>query len=328
MLWGGTEDMDKLLHMLEDGRFHSGEALGQALGLTRTSVWKRLHQLEDQGIALQRVPGKGYRLARPLSLLKPELITPTLQQLGWHLHLYDQLDSTNRQCLRMLQSSENTLPLVVLAEEQTQGRGRRGRLWVSPPAENIYFSLALQVVGSQLLTGLSLTVGLAVLRTLQKAGVAEVGLKWPNDIYVRGKHKIAGILLELSGDPNDFCQVVIGIGINANMDGGLGIDQPWSSVSQETGKVINRSELASQLAWQLAYYLQRHQEEGFSVLRAEWEANHIWQGLTCILEQPTKRIQGKILGIGPEGSLRMDVVGQGELNFFAGDLSLRVKHDS
>ena len=123
--------------------------------------------------------------------------------------------------------------LVIVAEQQTAGRGRRGRAWVSP-GENLYYSLAITVGGARELEGLSLVVGLAVLRALESLGVRDAGLKWPNDLLQGGK-KIAGILLELSGDPADLCHVVIGIGINVNMKTVTDIGQPWTSLREALG---------------------------------------------------------------------------------------------
>ncbi|TKW77880.1 MAG: biotin--[acetyl-CoA-carboxylase] ligase, partial [Bradyrhizobium icense] len=123
-----------------------------------------------------------------------------------------------------------------LAERQSAGRGRRGRPWVSPFAENLYYSLVLRIDGGmRQLEGLSLVVGLAVMRTLQAFGLKDVGLKWPNDVLADGR-KITGILLELVGDPADVCHVVLGIGINVNMQGNEQIDQQWASMRGEAGQ--------------------------------------------------------------------------------------------
>src|SRR5690606_7296566 len=123
--------------------------------------------------------------------------------------LSETLDSTNAEALRLV-SDGAPLPFLVLSEQQTAGRGRRGRTWVSPFGTNLYYSLAIQLVqGASQLEGLSLVIGLAVLKAIQESGVGNAGLKWPNDLLV-GSNKLAGILLELVGDPADICHVVIG----------------------------------------------------------------------------------------------------------------------
>lgn len=321
--------MNNLLRLLGDGRFHSGEELGFALGVSRSAVWKSLQRIESEcGVRLFKVPGKGYRLAEPLSLLSQADCSVALARFGWRFWLRDTVDSTNAEALRLLQSGI-TAPFVVLAESQTSGRGRRGRSWSSPPAQNLYYTLALKVSsGPQGLSGLSLVVGLAVLAALRRAEVSNAGLKWPNDIYADGK-KIAGILLELTGDPADVCHVIIGIGINVNMTSDAEeIGQPWTSVRAQTGALANRSELANLVSESLHHYLERHALEGFSSLRDEWQANNLWQGKRCTLSTGTQQVKGLMIGIDDQGALRMQVDGQGEKRFSGGELSLRLDHDS
>jgi len=326
LLAGGC--MNSLLKVLQDGRFHSGQELGSALGISRSAVWKHLQRLEASlGIQLHKVPGRGYRLAEPISLLDEEGLELEFEQLGWALRVLENTDSTNAEALRLL-SSGSPPPFVVLAETQTSGRGRRGREWVSPPAQNLYYTLALTITGGpQRLSGLSLVVGLAVMHVLRQLGVERAGVKWPNDIYVDGK-KIAGILLELTGDPADVCHVVIGVGINVNMIAdAVEIGQAWTSMRVESGNLVDRNELARVLSRSLQHYLNRHTDEGFSGLRAEWESNNIWRGQRCCLSTGSRHIKGLVLGVDEQGALRLMVDGQ-ESRFSGGELSLRLDHDS
>ena len=143
-------------------------------------------------------------------------------------------------------SGGQAAPFLVLAERQTAGRGRRGRKWVSPFAENIYYSLVLRIEGGmRQLEGLSLVVGLAVMQALRELGIPGAGLKWPNDVLV-GQKKIAGILLELVGDPADVCHVVLGVGINVNMQMTDEVDQQWTSMRLESGRAFDRNHLVAQ----------------------------------------------------------------------------------
>ncbi|NKQ13585.1 bifunctional biotin--[acetyl-CoA-carboxylase] ligase/biotin operon repressor BirA [Pseudomonas sp. SST3] len=321
--------MNNLLRLLSDGCFHSGEELGAVLGVSRSAVWKHLQRLEGEcDIELFRVPGRGYRLAEPISLLSYEESSVVLARFGWQLYLRETVDSTNAEAFRLLQSG-TAAPFVILAEGQTAGRGRRGRLWASPPAQNIYYTLVLKVSdGPQGLSGLSLVVGLAVLQALRRAGVRNAGLKWPNDIYADGK-KIAGILLELTGDPADVCHVIIGIGINVNMAASaVEIDQPWTTVRAQIGALANRSELANFVSESLHLYISRHAEHGFSALRDEWEANNLWQGKLCTLSTGSQQVKGLMIGVNELGALRLLVEGQEEQHFSGGELSLRLDHDS
>ena len=316
-----------LLKLLKDGRFHSGQALGVALGVSRSAVWKQLQHLEAElGLSIHKVRGRGYQLAAPLTLLDPAEIRGRAPSCDWPVLVFDSIDSTNAEALRAVERGQ-AAPFLVLAERQTAGRGRRGRKWVSPFAENIYYSLVLRIEGGmRQLEGLSLVVGLAVMQALRKLGVSGAGLKWPNDVLV-GQKKIAGILLELVGDPADVCHVVLGVGINVNMQMTDEVDQQWTSMRLESGKVFDRNHLVAELDIMLQAYLSRHQVNGFSAIQAEWEQNHLWQGRPVSLIAGVNQIDGEVLGIDNQGALRLKVDGV-EKVFSGGELSLRLRDDS
>ncbi|KMM98027.1 bifunctional biotin--[acetyl-CoA-carboxylase] ligase/biotin operon repressor BirA [Pseudomonas sp. FSL R10-1350] len=312
-----------LLKLLKDGRFHSGQALGAALGISRSAVWKQLQRLEaDLNLPIHKVRGRGYQLAAPLELLERDQLADS----PYPVSIHESLDSTNAEALREISGGVQA-PFVILAEQQSAGRGRRGRKWISPFAENIYYSLVLRIDGGmRQLEGLSLIVGLAVLSSLREFGSRDAGLKWPNDVLV-GNKKIAGILLELVGDPADVCHVVIGIGINVNMMVASDVDQSWTSVRLEAGQAINRNELIVALGRNLQGYLIRHEAEGFAAIQAEWESNHLWQGREVTLIAGTHTVDGVVAGVDQQGALRLNVAGQ-EKVFSGGELSLRLRHDS
>ena len=312
-----------LLKLLKDGRFHSGQALGAALGISRSAVWKQLQRLEaDLNLSIHKVRGRGYQLAAPLELLERD----QLAESPYPVFIHESLDSTNAEALREISGGAQA-PFVILAEQQSAGRGRRGRKWISPFAENIYYSLVLRIDGGmRQLEGLSLIVGLAVLSSLREFSRCDAGLKWPNDVLA-GNKKIAGILLELVGDPADVCHVVIGIGINVNMMVANDVDQSWTSVRLEAGQAINRNELIVALGRKLQGYLIRHEDEGFAAIQAEWESNHLWQGREVTLIAGTHTVDGVVAGVDQQGALRLNVAGQ-EKVFSGGELSLRLRHDS
>ncbi|WP_165676096.1 bifunctional biotin--[acetyl-CoA-carboxylase] ligase/biotin operon repressor BirA [Metapseudomonas otitidis] len=314
--------MLNLIRLLQDGQFHSGESLGKAQGITRAAVWKHLKQLESSyGLSIHKVRGKGYRLASPLELLSKE----RLHELGelWPVFTHDSVDSTNAEALRLLSQGVEA-PFVVLAEHQSGGRGRRGRTWVSPYGENLYLSCAISIDGgARQLEGMSLLVGVAALRVLRSAGVGAAQLKWPNDILVANK-KIAGILIELVGDPADICNVVIGVGLNVNMlDRKTEITQEWASIRSVVGSLQDRTQIAASLLGQLRLCLQ----EGFQALRDEWEANHAWTGMEVSVVTASQRVDGVVRGIDKSGALRLDVGGS-EMLLSGGELSLRLRDDS
>jgi len=316
-----------LLELLKDGRFHSGQALGIALGISRSAVWKQLQHLEAElGLSIHKVRGRGYQLAAPLTLLDPLAIRAQAPACVWPVLVFDSIDSTNAEALRAIERGQ-AAPFLVLAERQTAGRGRRGRKWASPFAENIYYSLVLRIEGGmRQLEGLSLVVGLAVMQALRELGIPAAGLKWPNDVLV-GQKKIAGILLELVGDPADVCHVVLGVGINVNMQMTDEVDQQWTSMRLDSGKAFDRNNLVAVLGEKLQAYLNRHQIGGFSAIQAEWEQNHLWQGRAVSLIAGVNQIDGEVLGIDSQGALRLKVDGV-EKVFSGGELSLRLRDDS
>lgn len=318
-----------LLKLLQDGQFHSGEALGASLGISRSAVWKQLQSLQAElSLPIHTVRGRGYRLESPLQLLDAAWIEANTASSPWPVTVLPSVDSTNAEALRRIDVTQS-LPFVVLAERQTSGRGRRGRSWASPFGENLYYSLVLRVEGGvRQLEGLSLAVGLALLQVIREVGVIEAGLKWPNDVLV-GERKLAGVLLELSGDPADVCHVVIGIGLNVNMlsAGPAAIGQPWTSVRAELGRVINRNELVVGLNRHLSRYLDIQLRHGFSALQGEWQGCHLWQGRTVMLTAGSEPVTGIVLGVDHSGAVRLLVDGQ-EQSFSGGELSMRLHDDS
>lgn len=313
-----------LLRLIQDGRFHSGETLGNLLGISRGAVWKRLQAIESEyGLVVHSVRGRGYRLVQPLKLLDETL----LAGCGWPIYLHEKIDSTNAQALRLVGAGEQA-PFIVLAEQQTSGRGRRGRKWVSPFAQNIYYSVVWPVAGgAQQLQGLSLVVGLAVLSALRTCGVDSAGLKWPNDIVVNGR-KIAGVLLELVGDLSDLCHVIVGVGVNVNMlTAGDEIDQPWTSMAIEAGAAVERNVCVREISTRLAEYLERHRRLGFAAFIAEWERNDICSGRLVALMTAQGTEVGFACGVDETGGFVLLVDGVRKV-FSGGEVSLRLQNDT
>jgi BirA family biotin operon repressor/biotin-[acetyl-CoA-carboxylase] ligase len=173
------------------------------------------------------------------------------------------------------------------------------------------------------LEGLSLLVGLAVVKMLREMGISSAGLKWPNDILV-GRKKLAGILLELTGDPADVCHVVIGIGINVNMRSSEEVDQSWTSMALESGVDQDRNQVVARLSAVLNRYLTSYHAKGFKAFKDEWERNHLWQNEPVTLLAGQSAINGVVVGVDDAGGLRL-MVGQDIQVFSGGELSLRLR---
>lgn len=319
------KDMRDLLQLMADGEFYSGNDLGLQLGVSRAAVWKRIKRVTDElGIEVQSVPGKGYRLAQPIQLLKSDAFQNSFPSLP--LYIYDSIGSTNDEAKRLITNEKP--PVVIFAEHQTQGKGRRGREWLSPFAQNLCFSYVWPVTqGLNQVDGLSLVVGLAVAKAIKQVSGVEAKLKWPNDVLVDGR-KVAGILLELVGAPLEQWSVIIGIGVNLNMhDSFGGIDQDWTSLAKETGGVIDREKFALVLLEELQAYLDKQQHYGFESMRAEWLEMHAWQNKKVVLQVGNDAVSGELVGVGEKGEVCLLVEGE-ERKYLGGELSLRLHHDS
>jgi BirA family transcriptional regulator, biotin operon repressor / biotin---[acetyl-CoA-carboxylase] ligase len=206
----------QLLAALASGEALSGSRLATEAGLTRAAIWKQIEALRHRGVPIESAGSAGYCLPWPIQMLDEQTIRTALpitvaRRLG-ALEVHWEIDSTSSE----LQRRGSDIPdfSIVMAETQTAGRGRRGRSWLSPPGLNIYLSCLKRFdAGFASLSGLSLATGVIVLRALHALGVHDARLKWPNDVLAEGG-KLAGILVELSGEYQGPCAAVIGIGLN------------------------------------------------------------------------------------------------------------------
>lgn len=318
-----------LLKMLADGRFHSGSDLAEALTVSRTAVWNLVRELKERGLDLSAVSGKGYRLAWPLELLDGETILAGLSQSASQrisaLEIHDELDSTNTRLMGMAAGGAPS-GAVCLAEHQTAGRGRIGRTWQSAYGGGICLSLLWRFEEQAAIAGLSLAVGVVILRALQQAGVEGAALKWPNDVLWR-ERKLAGILLEVSGEAHGRCAVVIGIGLNVRLPGQAAekIDQAWTDLNQVAGGAPpSRNRLVSLLLEELTRLLADYPERGLRAYIEEWRRWHGHVGRAVELRSGNRIVRGVVAGVSDDGLLILDCGRDGMREFASGDLSLRL----
>lgn len=316
----------RVLQHLADGRFHSGAQLGAALGVSRSAVWKQIQRLAELGLDVHAVRGRGYRLAEPLELLDAEIIRqalpPESQTLLRRLEVQFDLDSTNR----YLRQAGAPAGHVCLAERQTGGRGRRGRKWVSPFGSNIYLSAAWRFGGSAAaLSGLSLALGVATARALERAGVAGVGLKWPNDLLWQ-QRKLGGLLLELFGEACGPCDVVVGVGLNVAMpaaDAAL-VDQPWTDLRSILGDTCpGRNRMASLLLAELLPALARYEQDGLTPFLDDWRRLDVAAGREVRLQLARESVTGTAVGVDASGALLVRS-GATTRRFASGEISMRL----
>lgn len=332
-----------LLQILSDGKFHSGDDLGQLFDVSRTTIWKLSKKIAGLGLDIHSVRGKGYRLRRPLELLDREKLLAELtsgqRAKVAELELLTVVDSTNSHAMRRIQKGSFELAgakvLVFLAEQQTAGKGRRGKEWVSPFGSNMYLSVVREFEsGAVGLEGLSLVVGLVLVRALAKLGVAGLGVKWPNDLLWNEK-KLAGILLEMTGDLTGACQVVVGIGLNIQSDeaGMESVDQPWVDLSRVQHFQSGRNQLVGQVISELLTALDEFEDKGFAGFKQEWEKTDVLAGVQVELKRSASQEQGVIgeaVGVDGSGALLIKTAEGLEL-FHGGEVSVRrmqVENDS
>ena len=317
----------QLVHYLADGALCSGQWLGEQLGISRTAVAKHLEQLQQYGLDLYKIKGKGYRLAQPVQLLDAALIKQQQQQQA-PVWVQSVTDSTNSQLMQKLKEGVTLEKGVVLvAEAQSAGRGRRGKQWFSPFGCNLYFSMYWQLEqGIQAAMGLSLVVGLAVAKVLQQQWQLPVRLKWPNDLYLENK-KLGGILVELAGQTHAQCDVVIGLGLNIRMPDQTNtvVDQPWADLVSALGQPIDRNLLVALLQHQLVQQLQQFSQLGFTAYVQEFNQLDQFAGEQVTLSSGSQTIFGLCAGVDAQGGLVLDINGQKQ-SFYGGELSLRKAH--
>jgi BirA family biotin operon repressor/biotin-[acetyl-CoA-carboxylase] ligase len=316
-----------LLSILADGKFHSGRELGEEIGISRSAIWKHMRRLEDGGLELYSVKGRGYRVPGGLELLDTDQIQagllPDVKAVMGKVDLQLSTVSTNELAMKESQRGDCHGRLF-LAEQQTAGRGRRGREWVSPFAQNLYFSLVWRFEqGLAALEGLSLLVGLAMVRALKKMEIAGVQLKWPNDLLYQGK-KLAGILLEIHGEASGQCQVIIGVGVNADMprDVGGAIDQPWTDLKTVVGRAVSRNELLAAILNELVGSLERFEKDGFSRLIDEWQSHNAMQDQVIILRVGKELVEGVCRGVDASGALLLQSA-EGVRAYHGGEISIQ-----
>ncbi|MGK7284706.1 bifunctional biotin--[acetyl-CoA-carboxylase] ligase/biotin operon repressor BirA [Buttiauxella agrestis] len=308
-----------LISILSDGEFHSGEHLGEQLGMSRAAINKHIQTLRDWGVDVFTVPGKGYSLPDPIQLLNEELIKSQIDTGS--IAVLPVIDSTNQYLLERLDTLQSGDACI--AEYQQAGRGRRGRQWFSPFGANLYLSMYWRLEqGPAAAVGLSLVIGIVMAEVLQDLGAENVRVKWPNDLYLNNC-KLAGILVELTGKTGDAAQIVIGAGINLAMRNVATdvINQSWINL-QEAGINIDRNALAIKIIKELRKALQLFEDEGLVPFLPRWESldNFINRQVKLIIGE--REIHGISRGINEQGGLLLEQDGVIK-PWVGGEISLR-----
>ncbi|MCQ8880122.1 bifunctional biotin--[acetyl-CoA-carboxylase] ligase/biotin operon repressor BirA [Pseudoalteromonas shioyasakiensis] len=316
-----------ILNALNNGGFISGQLLGEQLGISRAAVSKHIQSLQEMGLDIFKVNGKGYSLNNAVGLLEQSKIQHYYQALdagSAQIEVHPIIDSTNSELMRRIAAKQALQSgTVIVAEMQQAGRGRRGRVWQSPFGANLYYSYYWQLDdGLQAAMGMSIAVGLAVYDTLKALYQLDIELKWPNDIYLN-KEKLAGVLVELDGQPQGPCQLVIGIGINLQMPQSVSqqIDQAWTDLSQHTTQ-LDKNKLVAHLTYYLEQRLEQYSQTGLQDMYKQWNTLDAFAGQCVELNTGHRSWRGICEGIDVHGGIRIRQDGEAK-SYYGGEISLR-----
>ena len=315
-----------VLRILADGRFHSGEAIARSAGMSRGSVWLAVRELERRGLDVYRVRGRGYRLPQPLFLLERDAILRYLGGAAGHfsLELLDSVDSTNTLLMRRAISGA-AHATVIVAEHQSGGRGRMGRVWHADIGGALMLSLLWRFEqGAGGLAGLSLATGVALARAFEELGVAGAALKWPNDVIWNGA-KLAGILIEMQGDALGPSFAVIGVGVNVRLNDAVRrqVEQPVADLESACGRTLDRNEVLAVVLNALRGVGEDFSRAGFAPLREEWQRRHAHQDRMVTLSLPDGSVRcGTARGVAEDGALLVETEREVR-RYHTGEISLR-----
>ncbi len=323
--------IELVLRKLSDGKFHSGQSIAKELGVSRTAVWKLIQKIESWQVEIYSIRGRGYQIPGGLELLDEE----TLQQAAnLNNHLFKQVtvltsvDST-ADFLAQQWKKQPGVGQVCIAEHQTSGRGRKGRPWVSPFGANLYFSIGVELpLGLSALGGLSLAVGICLCQTLNRFAENQIRIKWPNDLLVDDK-KLAGILVEASGESSDKSFLNIGVGVNWNMlnEQGKAVDQPWINLKKLVVEGTSRNDILADILTSLDGALIDYLNNGFCRFASKWSELSAMYQQKVVLHLPHQQIEGIEVGVESNGALKLETV-EGVKVFHSGEVSLRKKYQT
>lgn len=318
----------KILELFRSGEaVVSGAALSRILGVSRTAVWKHVKALRGNGYRIEAVPARGYRL-----LSSPEVFTSldisaglATKRIGSSIVCLKETESTNQVAFKMAEEGarEGT---VVIADAQSAGKGRLGRVWLSPAGVNLYCSVVLRPsiapVAACQLTFLSVV---AVARAIESCTTLKPLIKWPNDILIDGK-KVAGLLNEMNAETEKVNFVVLGIGVNLNVrmsDLGEGVlRHPATSLLEAGGVEVNRAEFTRVLLRELDRLYDRFLAEGEGPVRAEWLERSAIRGRSVRVSQVNREFTGVVQGVDSFGALLVKLADGTVETVLSGDVAL------
>jgi len=313
-----------IMRLFDEGEkgFISGEQMSSSLGFSRAYIWKNIKELREDGFDIEAVPRRGYKLVSAPDRLyayniEPGLGTKVLGRGG--IHHYDVVSSTNDKAYELAEqgSPEGTL---VIAEKQTQGKGRLGRKWASPASEGIYMSVILRPeMEMDKVPTITLITANAVIKAINRGcEIEDIGVKWPNDILCGGK-KVCGILTEIKAQPDKIDFLVLGIGINVNASR-EDLPPEGTSLKLIMGRKVDRRDLLEQLLKEVEDGYFSLERNGFSSARDECRSRSLIIGCQVKVVQHDKSIEGMAADIDSDGALVIRTESGKQQRIFSGDI--------
>lgn len=318
----------RILQILRNAQgYVSGQELCEELGVSRTAVWKSINKLKEEGYGIEAVQNKGYCiLSCPDVVTKSEIVSRlSTRWAGRTVYYYGSTDSTNNQAKREAENGAAHGSLVV-AETQSAGKGRRGRSWSSPAGTGIFMSLILKpAMRPEYVSTLTLVAALATAKAIEKEGISPL-IKWPNDLVVNGK-KVTGILTEMSTELEQIHYIVVGVGINVNMDAlPAEISETATSLRIESGRSLSRAGLIVAFLQYFEEDFEKFEKTGdMSLLLEDYNKRLVNRDHTVKIlnpSDPEKEYTGTALGINERGALLVERNGRTEM-VLSGEVSVR-----
>lgn len=323
-----ADHKNRILELLrnEQPDFVSGEFICGQLKVSRTAIWKSMESLRKDGYEIEARPRAGYRLLSSPDTIRPaEWVSGIKSQvIGLNQKYLSKTASTNDLAKELAKQGavEGT---VVLVEEQTAGKGRLGRAWVSPPRTGLYFSIILYPGVSPIeVTQATMLAAVAVAKSLQRLLKIEARVKWPNDIYIN-EQKVCGILAEMVAEADRVKYLVIGIGINVNQttEDFVDMDRKATSLRIQTGGRVNRAEVLRTVLEELDTLYSLWQQEGFIPLKGMWREMALWIGKPVVVQGLQGVWEGEMEDIDDYGALIIKYPNGNRQKFYSGEVSLR-----
>jgi BirA family biotin operon repressor/biotin-[acetyl-CoA-carboxylase] ligase len=322
-----------LLEILSDGRLHSDTSLAREMRVSREEVASEIERLRAQGVEINALARRGYHLSRAVEFFDAPLIRGALgADRGRHLRSLEllwEVDSTNTRLLGLPPPPEGEAD-VCISELQHSGRGRRGRRWIAPFGDSIALSLGWTFREAAFVSpALSLAVGVAIARAMQRAGAHGIRLKWPNDVWFNDR-KVGGVLLELRANAGGPAYVVIGIGLNLALSAGARRDIERTgvraaAVADACPQAAPRNQIAGMLLDELLRMLEQFRQEGFAPFFDAWMALDALRGRAAEVLAAAGAIAGTVRGVDRDGALLLETDGHLQ-RFVSGEVSLRLTH--